>query len=169
MCLIIFTECEEKEIQQETQQCKVEENCQKANKISVGKSQRFQWQNRFLEPFICIVTFGHIEFSLQFTRFQKKQSAIFSSNNHAFVRDPRLTKVVLRIEFLKSKLFETFLTVSEQLEQTISNNAQLGVVQWIECYLKITINLQFCIYYDQTCHITQKPLKTTKKWCSISK
>ena len=49
----------------------------------------------------------------------------------------------MQLEFLKSELFETVLAVSEQLEQTITDNAQLSVVQRIEGYLETTASASY--------------------------
>jgi len=112
-------------------------------------------ESRLFEPLLCTVTSGQIEFSLQFAGFQKKQPSSFSSNNHAIVGDPRLAKVVLLIMSRKSELFQTLLAVSEQFQQTAADNAQLRVVQRIECHLKQQLTFTSAHVTNQAYHTIQ--------------
>ena len=57
-----------------------------------------------------------------------------------------MAEVVLCIDFMKCNLLEATLAVSEQLEQTVTNDAQLSVVQRIKRYLEEPDNLHFLTY-----------------------
>ena len=76
-----------------------------------------------------------MQFILQFSRLKQQQSSTIRSCYDSLIWDPGLAQKILGFHFLESKLLQISLTVTEQLENSISNHTQLSIVLRIEGYL----------------------------------
>ena len=79
-----------------------------------------------------------MKFVSQFSRFKQQQASGVSSGNDLLVRKPCVREEILRVQFLKRKLLEVSFAVAEELENSLTNDAQLSVVLRVERNLKYT-------------------------------